>query len=148
MADFFLHPEKIGGSYYIAPIDVPTAGDTTGPVMQGAISYTKTSTTTDIAWPAATDAVGVAEYFVAKDGAAAVSTGLTRAASFAGLAPQSSHQYVITARDAAGNLSSNSLTLTVVTDADLPPVMPDTLLSYCSVTTMRSEDVIRVGSFL
>lgn len=93
------------------------AGDTTGPVMQGNITFIKTATTTDISWPAATDAGGVAEYFVAKDGGTPVSTGLTRAASFAGLAPRSTHQYVVTARDAAGNLSSNSLTAQVTTSA-------------------------------
>lgn len=93
------------------------AADVSGPVMQGVITSTNTATTTDIAWPAATDAGGVAEYFVSKDGGTPISTGTARTRSFAGLAPQSTHQYVVTARDKAGNLSSNSLTIQVTTSA-------------------------------
>jgi hypothetical protein len=92
-------------------------GDTTGPVMQGVVAFTKTSTTTDISWDPATDASGIGEYFYRKDGGALVSTGMTRSASFAGLAPLTPHLYEITANDIYGNPSGNSISVTVVTDA-------------------------------
>lgn len=88
--------------------------DTTGPVMQGAISFTKAATSISLTWPAASDASAI-EYFVSKDGNAATSTGATLGATFSGLAPSSSHQFVVTARDSSNNPSSNSLTVTVTT---------------------------------
>jgi hypothetical protein len=120
-----------------ASFTTQSAGDTAGPVMQGAISFTKTSTTTDISWPAATDAVGVTEYFVSKDGGAAVSTGLTRSKSFTGLAPLTAHQYEVTARDAVGNVSSNSLSVTVVTDA--ASTDPDLVEKSIVITLKKSK---------
>jgi hypothetical protein len=110
-------PTKSGTATFTVTAVQPA--DTTGPVMQGVISFTKTSTTTDLAWPAAIDANAI-EYFVSKDGGTPVSTGTTRAKSFSGLAPASTHQYAVTARDAAGNPSSNSLSVTVTTDATAP----------------------------
>lgn len=120
-----------------ATFTVAALSDTTGPVMQGAISSSKTSTTTDLSWPAATDANAI-EYFVSKDGAAAVSTGTTRSKSFTGLAPLTAHTYEVTARDLAGNLSSNSLSVTVVTDAasDDPALVSKTI-----VVTLKARNL-------
>lgn len=112
--------------------------DTTGPVMQGAPTATKTSTTIDLAWSAATDASGIGEYFVSKDGGAAVSTGTSRSKSFTGLAPLSTHLYEITAADTLGNLSSNSLIVTVTTDAaGDDPVLADKTI----VVTLKAHDL-------
>jgi len=137
----YVHVDAAGNVSAVAngaSFTTQSAGDTNGPVMQGAITFTKTATTTDIAWPAATDASGVAEYFVSKDGGAAVSTGTTRSKSFAGLAPLTSHQYEVTARDMAGNLSSNSLSVTVTTDA--ASTDPDLSLKNI-VVTLKARDL-------
>ncbi len=100
-----------------ASFTTQSAGDTTGPVMQGELIASKTATTTTITVPVATDASGIGEYFFAIDGGVAVSNGSSRTKTYTGLAPLSAHLYEATATDTLGNPSSNSLSLTVVTDA-------------------------------
>lgn len=108
-------PTKSGtATFTIAAVQ---AGDTTGPVMQGALSFTKTSTTTTVTVPAQTDPSGIGEYFFAKDGGAFESNGTSRTKTYTGLAPLTPHLYEVTVTDALGNPSSNSLSVTVVTDA-------------------------------
>lgn len=126
-------PSKSGTATFTVAAVV---GDTTGPVMQGVVAFTKTSTTTDIAWDPATDASGIGEYFYRKDGGALVSTGMTRAASFTGLAPLTPHLYEITANDIYGNPSGNSISVTVVTDA---ASADPTLVSKTIVVTLKNR---------
>lgn len=114
------------------------AGDTTGPVMQGVIATSKTSTTTSISWDPATDASGVGEYFYRKDGGALVSTGLSRTASFTGLAPLTPHLYEVTANDIYGNPSGNSISVTVVTDA---ASTDPTLVDKSIVVTLKNRSL-------
>lgn len=114
--------------------------DSTGPVMQGAISFTKTAVSISLSWPAATDASGIAAYFISKDGNTAVSNGTARTADFASLSPLSTHQFVITATDPSGNLSSNSLTVTVQTDA-----ASGTYATYVEETFVDSTGALRAN---
>lgn len=107
-------PTKSGSATFTV---ASLAGDTTGPVMQGDLITTKTSTTTTITVPAQTDPSGIGEYFFAIDGGAPVSNGTSRTKTYSGLAPLTPHLYEVTATDALGNPSSNSLSVTVVTDA-------------------------------
>jgi chitodextrinase len=85
--------------------------------MQGELIASKTSTTTTITVPVAADASGIGAYFFAIDGGAPVSNSTSRTKTFTGLAPLTPHLYEVTATDTMGNPSSNSLSLTVVTDA-------------------------------
>ena len=74
------------------------------------------------AWDAASDNVGVASYTVATG---ATLTGTTARLSFtvSSLSPTTSYTFSVTARDAAGNVSPASNTVTVTTQAadGLPP---------------------------
>ncbi|WP_229758997.1 cellulose binding domain-containing protein [Peterkaempfera bronchialis] len=94
-----------------------TGGDTTPPTAPGQPSVTgTTSTTVSLTWGAATDNVGVTGYNVYRDGllvASPVGTSYTDT----GLTPSTAYSYSIKARDAAGNLSAASGTVTATTSA-------------------------------
>jgi hypothetical protein len=116
----FLHRDAAGNDSAVANsagFTTGAAADTTGPVMQGDLITSKTSTTTTITVPVQTDASGIGEYFFAIDGGAPVNNGTSRTKTYSGLAPLTPHLYEVTATDAIGNSSSNSLSVTVVTDA-------------------------------
>lgn len=106
-----------GGGDEVAP---PPAGDTTAPTAPSGLSETNTTTTsTDLRWNAATDNIGVKNYSVYKDDEAlATTTVLTHAVN--GLTPNTSYTFKVKARDAAGNESGFSNTITVKTDDDTP----------------------------
>ncbi len=107
-------------------------GDTTPPTAPVlGIPVAASATQIDLAWSAATDAVGVTGYQVEScSGAgcttfAQVGTSATLAFSHGGLAPLTSHSYRVRATDAAGNLGPWSNTGTAVTLADTtPPTAP------------------------
>jgi hypothetical protein len=67
--------------------------------------------------PTQTDPSGIGEYFFAIDGGAFVSNGTSRTKTYTGLQPLTPHLYEVRANDSLGNPSSNSLSVTVVTDA-------------------------------
>jgi hypothetical protein len=116
----FLHRDAAGNDSAVAnsgSFTTAAAADVTGPVMQGDITFTKTSTTTTVTVPAQTDPSGIGEYFFAIDGGAFVSNGTSRTKTYTGLQPLTPHLYEVLANDSLGNPSSNSLSVTVVTDA-------------------------------
>lgn len=79
----------------------------------------------DLAWDASTDNVGVVDYLVLRDG---LETGTTSEAQFSdtGLASNTLYVYSVIARDAAGNQSLPSATISVTTAAAPdPPPPPD-----------------------
>ncbi|WP_084964701.1 fibronectin type III domain-containing protein [Thermoactinospora rubra] len=87
-------------------------GDTTPPSAPGNLRVTgTTSSSVSLAWNAATDNVGVTGYNVYRGGTL-VTTVTGTAYTDSGLSPSTSYTYTVRARDAAGNLSgpSNSVT--------------------------------------
>jgi len=94
---------------------VETPPDTTAPTVPGkpAASGT-TDTRTTLTWAASTDNVGVTGYEVYR-GTELVATVATTTFTATGLAPVSSNDYTIKARDAANNLSAASPSTTVTT---------------------------------
>ncbi|TKK89243.1 DUF4832 domain-containing protein [Herbidospora galbida] len=91
-------------------------GDCTAPTAPALTSTGKTSSSVSLAWSGATDNVGVTGYQVYRGGTQVGSvTGTTYTDS--GLSASTSYAYTVRARDAAGNLSPASNTVTVVTDA-------------------------------
>ncbi|WP_328336607.1 cellulase family glycosylhydrolase [Streptomyces violaceus] len=94
-------------------------GDTTPPTAPGTPTASEvTSSSVKLAWAAATDATGVTGYDVvrvsgATETAATTTTGTS--ATVTGLAPSTSHTFAVYARDAAGNRSPRSATVTVTT---------------------------------
>ncbi|MFJ9861870.1 cellulase family glycosylhydrolase [Streptomyces albogriseolus] len=93
--------------------------DTTAPTAPGAPAASAvTSSSVTLTWGAATDTVGVTGYDVVRvaggqETVVASSSGTT--ATVTGLAADTSHTFAVYARDAAGNRSARSATVTVTT---------------------------------
>lgn len=98
------------------PVVVTTkAADTTAPSAPGqpaASAITASSLT--LSWSAATDNYGVTDYLIKRNG---VQVGISATTTFAdsALAPSTSYNYTVQARDAAGNVSPASATRSVTT---------------------------------
>ncbi|MDH2427255.1 cellulose binding domain-containing protein [Sphaerisporangium sp. TRM90804] len=90
-------------------------GDTTAPSAPGNLTATGvTSSQASLSWRASSDNVGVTGYDVYRNGSVVgTATGTTFTA--AGLSPSTAYTFWVRARDAAGNVSSQSNTLTVNT---------------------------------
>ncbi|MER6012142.1 cellulase family glycosylhydrolase [Streptomyces bluensis] len=94
-------------------------GDTTPPTAPGTPTASAvTSSSVRLTWTAATDAAGVTGYDVVRvsggNETAATSTATT-SATVTGLTPSTSYTFAVYARDAAGNRSPRSGTVTVTT---------------------------------
>src|SRR6266508_1289648 len=77
------------------------------------------ATRIDLAWTASTDNVGVSGYDIYRDGTLLAAIGAVTSYSDTTVAPGTSYQYQVRARDAAGNASSASNTATAATPARL-----------------------------
>ncbi|WP_084964995.1 DUF4832 domain-containing protein [Thermoactinospora rubra] len=91
-------------------------GDCTAPTAPTLTSTGKTATSVSLSWSGATDNVGVTGYEVYR-GATRVATPTGTSYTDEGLTPSTAYSYTVKARDAAGNLSPSSNTVTVSTDA-------------------------------
>ncbi|NBH06524.1 glucose dehydrogenase [Amycolatopsis sp. SID8362] len=104
------------------------AGDVVPPSPPGTptlVGVTPTSAT--VSWTAATDDEGVAGYDVYRDGQLCAGTTGALTATCGNLSPNGSYGFYVNARDAAGNVSQASGTLTVKTppsDDHTPPSAP------------------------
>ncbi len=112
-----------GGANYgtVSAIAVTTSGggggggDTTPPGAPGNLRVTGTSTSSvSLAWDASSDNVGVVGYDVYQ-GAVKVSSVAVTSATVSGLAAGTAYQFSVKARDAAGNVSPASATVTGTT---------------------------------
>lgn len=132
MADFFLHPDQIGGGFYLAPDAAPTPGDTGRPVLSAPTATANGSN-------AGTGSVTTDEdngtlYYMAStnatETAATVKTGATQGITSAGaknvavngLAASTLYYLHYLHRDAAGNDSAvaNSGSFTTAAPAGVP----------------------------
>ncbi|CND72298.1 chitinase [Mycobacterium tuberculosis] len=92
-------------------------GDTQAPsAPTGLRSTGKTATSVSLAWNAATDNVGVTGYDVYNGGTKAASTTGT-SAGIGGLSPETAYTFTVKAKDAAGNTSPASASVSVTTEA-------------------------------
>jgi chitodextrinase len=112
------------------------APDTTAPSAPVLSASGTTSTTTNLSWTIATDNFAVTGYEVYKGGVLLGTT--TSATTFAvtGLVASTTYTFTVKAKDAAGNLSVSSNTVTVTTSA----------FTYCAAqaTTVTDELIGRV----
>lgn len=131
------------------------APDTTAPTAPATVTASATGpSVATIGWSAATDDVGVVGYDVFRDGALLVSAGNVLSWTDTTVAPGSTHQYGVRARDGAGNVSAlpvaPSLTMPA---ASAPPVFADgfesgNLNAWTSKGGLVAESgVVRTGSF-
>jgi hypothetical protein len=91
--------------------------DTTPPSVPTALNVTgHTATSISLSWTASTDNIGVASYDIL-NGSTAVGNSRTTAFTVTSLAPNTSYTFAVRAKDAAGNTSATSATVSAMTDA-------------------------------
>ncbi|MEU7723355.1 cellulase family glycosylhydrolase [Streptomyces tibetensis] len=100
-------------------------GDTTPPTAPGTPTASGvTSSSATLTWAAASDATGVTGYDVVRvsgGSESAVTSTAKTTATLTGLSPATSHTFAVYARDAAGNRSPRSGTVTVTTPSGGSP---------------------------
>lgn len=121
------------------------APDTTPPSPPTLTASGTTSSATNLSWSGATDNIAVTGYNVYQDGLLIGSTTLATTYNVVGLSPSSTFAFTVRAKDAAGNLSVNSNTVGVTTDApDTTPPSPPILSA--AVTTSISTNLSWSGA--
>lgn len=113
-----------GGSTSIWVQQGSSSGDTQAPsAPTNLTSPSKTSTTVNLSWVASTDNVGVTGYDVYRAGVTGPigsTNGMATTFQATGLAAGTGYAFTVKAKDAAGNVSAASNSLTVTTDPGSP----------------------------
>ncbi len=110
-----------------------TIADTTPPTTPiGLTAAVAGSSGANLSWSASTDNVGVTGYIVRRNGVQ-VATPATTSFADTGLSAATTYSYTVAARDAAGNISPNSTSVSVTTPP--PPPSNSASLAWDAVTT-------------
>jgi chitodextrinase len=114
-----------------------TAPDTTAPTAPVLTFSGTTSTSTLLSWSGATDNIAVTGYDIFQAGINIGSTTVATTFAVTGLTPSTTYFFTVKAKDAAGNLSANSNTVTITTQAPdtTPPSAPILSASGTTSTT-------------
>jgi chitodextrinase len=131
-----------------APVSTSTASDVTPPTVPANLRVTATTpSSVSLAWDRSSDAWGFA-YQVLMDGEVVGGTGgLTLRQRH--LAPGSTHVFAVRARDTSGNLSANSVAVTVALEASsdrMPPTTPTNLTATQPPDDFCGTNVLRWGA--
>src|SRR5207253_716310 len=103
-----------------------TLADTTPPTTPiGLMAAAAGSTGANLSWSASTDNVGVTGYIVRRNGVQ-VATPATTSFADTGLSAATTYSYTVAARDAAGNISPNSTSVSVTTASTADTTPPST----------------------
>ncbi|PWJ44272.1 glycosyl hydrolase [Sediminitomix flava] len=106
--------------------EIPAEPDTESPSTPTGLSANNISgTSLTLSWEASTDNVAVTEYEIYQDGQSVATTNQTRI-SITGLTLNTSYTFTVIAKDASGNLSSESESLTVTTKESEDTEAPST----------------------
>src|SRR5216117_1589374 len=101
-----------------------TIADTTAPTTPtGLTAAAAGSTGTNLSWSASTDNVGVTGYIVRRNGVQ-VATPATTSFADTGLSAATTYSYTVAARDAAGNTSPDSASVSITIADTTPPTTP------------------------
>jgi chitodextrinase len=113
------------------------APDTTAPNAPTLSASGTTQTTTNLSWSGATDNVAVTGYDVLRNGALIGSTTTATTFTVTGLTASTAYTFNVRAKDAAGNVSldSNSVTVTTLTPDTTAPTAPTLSASGTTSTT-------------
>jgi alpha-tubulin suppressor-like RCC1 family protein len=131
-------------------LSVATLVDTTAPTTPtNLMATTWTASTVTLSWGQSTDSVGVAGYEI-YNGSSLVTTVTTNSYIVTGLNPSVTYYLSVKAKDAAGNRSAFSNTVTVTTPADIiAPVAPTgltpTAVTSSTVTLVWGQSTDNVG---
>src|SRR5207245_4515822 len=116
----------------------PPPADTTPPsTPTGLTAAAAGSTGANLSWSASTDNVGVTSYIVRRNGVQ-VATPATTSFGDTGLSAATTYSYTVAARDAAGNISPNSTSVSVTTASvadTTPPSTPTGLTGAAAGST-------------
>jgi len=111
-----------------------SAADITPPsTPTGLVASSTSSSQIYLYWSGSTDNVGIVGYKVYRNGSYIASVA-TVSYSDTGLSPQTSYSYTVAAYDAAGNISSQSGSVSVTTQATVAVVANPSLLSVTSLS--------------
>ena len=111
-------------------VTTTTASDTTAPTAPTNLAASgTTATSTNLSWTASTDNVAVTGYNVYQ-GSTLIASPTTTTYSVTGLTASTAYSFSVRAKDAAGNLSAASSTLSVTTSASTGTQTPPT--GYCT----------------
>jgi hypothetical protein len=125
----------VGGAETPNGVGTTTPTDTTSPsAPAGLTGAAAGSTAANLSWSASTDNVGVAGYIVRRNGVQ-VATPATTTYADAGLSAATTYSYTVAARDAAGNISPNSTSVSVTTPP--PPPSNSAGLAWDAVTAQN-----------
>ena len=114
---------------YTVNISGATA-DTTAPTAPTSLSASGTTqTTTNLSWNASTDNVGVTGYNVYQ-GATQIGTSTSTSYNVTGLTASTTYSFTVRAKDAAGNISNSSNTVSVTTLANASTGCSSTVTSF------------------
>ena len=103
---------------YTVVISAGSGVDTQAPTAPSNLTASNvTQTTVDLSWTASTDNVGVTGYDVYQNNSL-VKTVTTTSTQITGLSPATTYSFYVKAKDAAGNVSAASNTVTVTTQSD------------------------------
>lgn len=111
--------------------------DTTAPTAPTLAASGTTSTSTNLSWSGATDNVGVTGYDVYQ-GASLIGSTASTSYTVSNLSPSTTYSFTVRAKDAAGNTSVSSNTVSVTT-------LAGTTVSYCSASANNTADE-RIGN--
>src|SRR5437899_6412547 len=112
-----------------------TIADTTPPTTPiGLTAAVAGSTGANLSWSASTDNVGVTGYIVRRNGVQ-VATPATTSFADTGLFVATTYSYTVAARDAAGNISPNSASVSVTIADTTPPTTPTGLTAAVAGST-------------
>ena len=111
--------------------------DTTPPTAPTLAASGTTSTSTNLSWSGATDNVAVTGYDVYQ-GASLVGSTASTSYTVTSLTPSTTYSFTVKAKDAAGNNSVSSNTVSVTT-------LAGSSVTYCSATSTNTSDE-RIGN--
>ena len=116
-------------------ITTASAADTTPPTTPtGLTAAAAGSTGANLSWSASTDNVGVTGYIVRRNGVQ-IATPATTSFADTGLSAATTYSYTVAARDAAGNISSNSASASITIADTTPPSTPTGLSAAAAGST-------------
>jgi len=111
--------------------------DTTAPTAPSLAASGTTSTATNLSWSGATDNVAVTGYDVYQ-GSSLIGSTASTSYTVTSLTPSTTYSFSVRAKDAAGNVSSSSNTVSVTT-------LAGSTVSYCSASANNTADE-RIGN--